>query len=170
MIKISEMTLVRTGDWDLVLNMTEHMSADILQSNRIVLAQLAARAEAMAVKHLQAQDLSWSPLSKKYLEQKMKKGLSPKIMIATSTYMQAITSQVKPNQSFAGVFRKSKEKNGSNVVDIAKLMEYGSVKLGIPARPLWKIVYAEMHKFIVREKVFARAAVGAMKKRTGGRG
>lgn len=166
------MELKKFGDWGVVTNMAKNMSSDIKHSNKIALAQIALRAEAMAVKHLRDQDLKWKPLSKKYIESKRKKGLSDKTLIATSSYMQAITSDVNQagTASSAGVFRKSKGKNGENIADIAKTMEYGSIVRNIPARPLWKPVYSEMKKWLIKMKFFASAAVEEIGKRTGGKG
>lgn len=158
------------GDWDITLNLARNMAADIRRSNRIVLAQLASRAEAMAVKFVQQQNLPWKKLSDKYLARKARQGLSTKIYIATSTLFQSITSKAWDDHSFAGIFRKQKEKNGEYVADIAKVLEYGSIKRGIPPRRLWKVVYRDMRQFLIKEKMFASSAIRQMKKRTGGKG
>lgn len=146
------------------------MAEDVNRANQIVLAQLAARAEAMAVKHLRDQDLRWKKLSKKYMDRKARQGLSTKILIATSTYFQSITSQVKGDSSFAGVFRKKKEKSGQFVADIAKVHEYGSIKRNIPPRPLWQPVYKAMKEYLVKEQLFAAETLRQWRKRTGGKG
>lgn len=158
------------GDWELVMRMARNMPDDIRRSNRIVLAQLGSRAEAMAVKFVQRQNLPWKKLSEQYLARKERQGLSTKILIATSTYFQAITSKAWDDHSFAGVFRKQKEKNGEYVADIARIHEYGSIKRGIPPRRLWKVVYRDMRQFLIKEKMFAASAIREMKKRTGGKG
>lgn len=166
------MALERFGDWDLVLNLSANMGADTLKANRIALAQIASRAEAMAVKFMRDQSLPWKALSAQYLEYKIHAGLSEKIYIATTTYFQAVTSKVYPQQlkSFAGVFRKQREKNGEFVADIAKVLEYGSVKRNIPPRRFWSVVYRDMRVFLIKEKMFAKQAVAEYKKRTRGKG
>jgi hypothetical protein len=160
------------GDWDLVMNLAKNMSGDVDNANRIALMQIAARAEAKAVKHLRDQDLKWRSLSPKYLEWKNKKGLSNKKLIATSTMMQAVTSQVNKQGtvSFAGVLRKARNKDGEVIADIAKTMEYGSIVRGIPARPLWKPVFKEMREYIAKSKIFAVETLKQWRKRTGGKG
>lgn len=166
------MGVQKFGDWDLVTNLAKNMSADTLRANKISLAQIAARAEASAVKHIRDQDLKWAPLDPKYMERKKKKGFSTKTMIRTSSYMQAVTSKVNDQgtQSFAGVTRKAKNKEGEQIADIAKTMEYGSVVQGIPARPLWKPVFSEMKKYLAQSKLFAAQTLKIFKGRTGGKG
>lgn len=158
------------GDWELAMNLAKNMESDINRANKITLMQLGSRAEAMAVKFVQQQNLPWKKLSQKYLDRKDRAGLSTKIYIATSSYFQAITSKAFKDYSFAGVFRKQKEKNGEYISDIAKVMEYGSIKQGIPPRKLWRVVYADMRKFLIKEKLFAANAIREIKKRTGGKG
>lgn len=160
------------GDWDLVLNLASNMSADIQRANKITLMQLSSRAEAMAVKHLRDQDLKWRKLNPDYAKRKASQGLSDKILIATSSMFQSVTSQVNQQgtQSFAGVLKKARNKKGVVIADIALTMEYGSVKQGIPARPLWRPVYKKMKEYLVKEQLFAANAIREMKKRTGGKG
>lgn len=166
------MNMTRFGDWDLVLNLADHLSEDVKRSNNIVLAQLGLRAEAMAVKFMRDQSLNWPKLSQKYLDAKARKGLSTKILMATTQYFQAITSQVNTTgtESFAGVFRKAKNKQGEFISDIAKTLEYGSIKRGIPPRRLWAVVYRDMRKFLIKEQLFSQQAIKEWKKRTGGKG
>jgi hypothetical protein len=166
------MPVQKFGDWELIENLARNMGADVTRANKIALAQIAARAEASAVKHIRDQDLKWAPLKPEYLARKKKKGLSNKTMIATSSYMQAVTSKVNQNgtASYAGVFRKSKNKEGEEIADIAKTMEYGSIVRGIPARPLWRPVYNEMKKYLTQTKLFAAETLRQFRKRTGGKG
>lgn len=166
------MELKKFGDWDLVLNLANNLSADVRIANKAVLAQLAARAEAMAVKFIRDQSLPWHKLSAQYLEHKQRVGLSTKIYIATSQYFQSVTSTVNNagTQSFAGIFRKAKSPNGEYVSDIAKVLEYGSIKRNIPPRRLWQVVYRDMRKYLIQEQMFATQTVKQWKKRTGGKG
>jgi hypothetical protein len=166
------MSLEKFGDWNIAMNLAANMEKDIKHSNRVALMQLASRAEAMAVKFMRDQTLPWKKLSEKYLERKERQGLSDKILIATSTYFQSITSIINSTgtKSFAGVMRKQKNKEGQYVSDIAKVLEYGSIKRGIPPRKFWTVVYRDMRKFLIAEKIFAAEAVKAMKNRTGGKG
>lgn len=166
------MALKKFGDWDLVTNLANGMSQDVMVANKIVLAQLGSRAEAMAVKFMREQNLNWKPLSKKYLAYKQRVGLSTKIYIATSQYFQAVTSTVNSSgtSSFAGVLRKQKSKDGQYISDIAKVLEYGSIKRGIPPRRFWGVVYADMRKYLIKEQLFAAETLKQWKKRTGGKG
>jgi hypothetical protein len=165
-------SMQKFGDWDLVLNLANNMSADVRNANKIVLAQLALRAEAMAVKFIRDQSLPWRKLSAQYLARKQRAGLSYKIYVATSQLFQNITSTVdsQATKSFAGIFRKVKNKEGQYVADIAKILEYGSIKRNIPPRKLWSVVFREMRKHLIREQMFAAQTVREWKKRTGGKG
>lgn len=164
--------LKKFGDWHLVSNLAKNMGADVKHANKISLMQLAARAEAKAVKHLRDQDLKWKRLSPKYAEQKKKRGLSPKTLIATSSMMQSVTSKVNQEGtvSYAGVFRKSRNKEGQLIADIAKTMEYGSIVRGIVARPLWRPVFKEMKTYLIKAQLFAAETLKQWRKRTGGKG
>lgn len=166
------MALIKFGDWAIVQNLANNLAADINRANKISLAQVALRAEGIAVKHLRDQDLRWRKLSREYLIFKMAHGLSTKILIATSSYMQSITSKVNAEgtESYAGVFRGAKSKGGDDITSIAKLHEVGSVKRNIPARPLWKPTYGEVRKWLIQSNLFAENALREMRKRTGGKG
>lgn len=162
----------KTGDWEQVLALSKGMASDIKKAQYIALGKVAARAEAMAVKFIRDQNLPWKKLSDKYLARKEREGLSSKIYVATSLYFQSITSTVNPQatKAWAGISRKAKNKDGQYVSDIAKVLEYGSIKRGIPPRKLWSVVYRDMRKFIRTSKVFQLEALNTMVKRTGGKG
>jgi len=192
--------LKKTGDWNIVHRLVNSFPEDISVGARRALIKTAAEAEARAVRHLRDQDLGWKPLSEEYLKSKIASGLSEKTLISSSQMMQAITSDIDTGgkKSYAGVFRKSfyknsgvmktpKSKNGRRknpkrnrpsessskklaISDIAKTMEYGSVKKGIPARPLWRPVYKEVREWLIKTELFSREVLDQFKRRTGGKG
>lgn len=141
------------GDWELVDKMIRNMPMAIQQGLDKSLKQVSLKAERLAVKFIQTQELKWKPLSKQYLSRKAQQGLSDKILIATSLYIQSITSKVMGNVGFAGVFRKVRTREGEILADVAKVHEYGSIKRNIPPRRLWGVVFKEMYKFLREEKV-----------------
>lgn len=147
------------GDWDLVRNMTMKMGATIDQSLKQSLMQITSRAEMMAVRFLADQSLSWQPLSKRYLDQKERKNQSNKILIATSTYFQSVTSKVSGNVGFAGVLKKERDKDGNVIADIAAVHEYGSIGRNIPPRRLWIVVFKHMRQFLVKNKMVQRNVI-----------
>lgn len=135
----------KTGDWTKAKRIARKLQKRMDNAASKTVARMALEAERMAVKLLADQPSDWDPLSEKYKKQKEKRGQSEKILIATSTYFQSITSfNVSSFIAFAGVKRSAKGEDGQIVADIAAIHEYGSKKRNIPARPLWTKVYKEM--------------------------
>jgi len=144
------------GDWDKVRQLVSQFPAEADRINKQSLMQFGLKAEGMAVKMMQSQPSDWPALKEKTLKRKLKKGQSEKTLIATSTYFQAITSRVEGHRAMAGVFRDTKYKNGKEVWSIAAIHEFGSKKMNIPARPLWKPVFVQARNWVEKEKFFAR--------------
>lgn len=155
----------KVGDWKRVGRITKTMRRDIEQINQRSLQRVALMAEGNAVKHVQNQDLNWQPLSPKYAARKQAKGLSSKILIATSTMYQAITSVVRKGVGFAGVLRTARGKNGEVLANVAATHEYGSVRNNIPARPLWHVVYQEVYTYIRQTNFFSREIINHWRRR-----
>lgn len=153
------------GNWNLVGDLVNNLHQDIKESNKIMLKRIGLEAEKRAVDHLQKQDLSWEALKPETLKRKTKKGLSEKILIATSSYFQSITSWADSQTAYAGVKRTARNKEGQEIANIAKIHEYGSKVRNIPARPLWKPVFREMIAYIRRENLFAKAFLDKVKKK-----
>lgn len=185
-------SLEKIGDWVKVRKLTRNLKADLSEVNKKSLAKVGLFAERQAVMALQRQELDWQPLSEKYLEAKKKRGESEKILIATSTYIQSITSQVggqmlrdangkfmgkaaqkmsgtklPENVVFAGVLKDVKDENGEEIANIAATLEYGSEKRNIPARPLWKVVYRRTGQWLAFTNLFAEEAYKFIVKKYG---
>lgn len=162
----------RYGDWDVTLSMAQHLHDDVTDANKVVLKNIALMAESIAVKHIRNQDLRWAPLSPRYAAWKKKNRRSYKIYISTSDFMQSVTSQVNSfgTQSVAGVFKKSRNRDGQVIADIGKMLEWGSIKKGIPARPLWRPTYEEVRRYLMANPEFANEVLKRVLARTGGKG
>jgi hypothetical protein len=141
---------------------------DINRVNNRSIQRVGLRMEAEAAKHLANQDLGWAPLSPRYLARKEKAGQSDKILIKTSTYLQSITSTVERGRVFAGVNKEAREADGQLVADIARVLEFGSLKRGIPPRPLWSVVLAETADWLRRTNYFAAEVIKELTKKYGG--
>ncbi|MEQ8822630.1 MAG: hypothetical protein RLY93_20530 [Sumerlaeia bacterium] len=102
----------------------------------------AARFERRLVLHIQNQDLPWKPLSKAYRERKLREGYSTDIYIKTSSLQQSITTSVSEDGMTAVVGAKRVAEHNGALVNVVALMEFGSVKAGIPARPLFRPAWA----------------------------
>lgn len=97
------------------------------------------------VGYIQGQKGSWKPLSKRYLEYKLKHGHSEQILIMQSILLRSVKYQkIDWSQGFVGVNRHEPKKN----YDIGWIMEYGSRDGRVPARP-----YVEPSVELVRDKV-----------------
>ena len=101
------------------------------------------KAERIAKLHISKQDLNWRALKPKYKASKIMAKLSQNILVATSSYFGSITSYVEDETAYAGVKKEAKNKEGDVLADIAKVHEYGSETMQIPARPLWKPTFEE---------------------------
>lgn len=141
------MTVKKIGNWKGAAELIDNLEHECKLAVSTSLKRFSLKAEAIAVKHLRDQDLDWSPLNPAYLRQKIKKGLSPKILIRTSSYMQSITSWVDKDTALIGVKKISRDKDGKALWNIAKLHEYGSEGGRIKARPLWKPTLKEAVKW-----------------------
>ncbi len=102
--------------------------------------------------HIDSQDLGWQKLTDKYADRKKNKGLSPDILRASNQmYSNITTHQEDDFQGAVGVKRGVKEKNGSDVTDIALIHEQPKDDgKKIPARKLWKPTFEEMKPGIVK--------------------
>jgi hypothetical protein len=127
------------------------------------LRQIGMEGERLAKEHMVNQDLGWTPLNADYLKRKTtpvkgKRRKSEKILIASSSYLQAITSVATRKQVFVGVLRGVRNDEGQEIANIARIHEYGSTKRKIPARPLWRVVAQELSGSPVTRRSFITAA------------
>jgi len=143
------------GEWDKANDMFNRFDERIAVGRKRAISKSVLFAEGTAKKHLRNQDLNWQPLKSETVERKERKGLSNKILIATSDYFQSITSFADSNQGFAGVRKRVKNRNGDPITTIAMAHEFGSTKNNIPARPLWRPTLRKTKRWMSRTKVFA---------------
>lgn len=144
--------LTKFGQWQKANRMIDNLERDIEFASKQYLMQVGIKGRDTAVEHIQKQDLNWKPLTSRYKAYKEKKKLSNKILISDSTYWQNITTFTEKDKAYIGVKRDVKDKDGNQIANIAKVLEYGSVSRNIPARPLWSPVMMEMKKWIRENK------------------
>jgi hypothetical protein len=129
------------------------------------LARFGLKAEGIAKKHINRQDLGWRPLDPATLAQKIRAGHSENILVATSSYFQSITSWVFGGQTaLAGVKRSARNEDGELLANIAAVQEFGSESAGIPARPLWKPTYEETMEWHVTNNLPSMYFMAAVSK------
>lgn len=139
------MAMQRIGDWEKVAYLISHLGEEMKKAQLQAMQRWGLKAEALAKKHIQAQDLGWTPLKPSTISAKIRKGYSENILVATSSYFQSITSWVDKDKmiAYAGVKKTAKGKDGEEIADVAATHEFGSRSGGIHARPLWQPVFAE---------------------------
>lgn len=134
------------GQWKELEDDLRGIGARLTANLQLTTAQNAEIVRKSLVKHIQNQDLHWAKLNPRYLESKRRRRLSTAILIATSEFMQSITTQMSSDKlsAFVGVLRNAKRKDGEPGVLIAELHEFGSKARNIPARPLFRPTFAEI--------------------------
>jgi len=139
------MAIKKIGQWEKVAYLVGHMGAEMKKAQLMSLKRFGLKAEGNAKSHMSKQDLGWTALKPATISAKIRKGYSENILIATSSYFQSITSWVDEAEmkTHVGVKKGAKGKDGEVLEDIAAVHEYGSRSGGIPARPLWRPVFAE---------------------------
>ena len=140
------------GNWKGIIKKLGSLEKVAVQKIRQAVGEAGEEVEAIVVKNLEEQRLPWRPLKPSYKRRKMRikgkggKRLSEKILIATGTYLENITTAVSIDglSVFVGVIRgNARYEDGTDVVDIAAIHEYGAPSRNIPARPLWKPSFEE---------------------------
>lgn len=143
----------KIGDWKGMDLITRGLKGNFDQASDKGLSQLALYAERVAVKHITSQDLKWQKLRPQTLALKARKGLSNKTLIATSDYLQSVTSFRIKKVAFAGVKKEARNKDGRKITQIAAVHEFGNND--IPARPLWRPTGQETVKWMLEKKLFS---------------
>lgn len=185
----------KVGDWDKARKLVNNLDIDIKQSQKVVLRKVGALAERFMVKWIQRQPGIWPGLNKKYLSQKVEDGYSKLMLRRTGTMINNITSEEKYPQVFVGLKRGLKyhegirqDKNGvyrntkgqyvtkkaageaaaeKEVANIAWIMEFGSEKRNIPARPFLRPTLRYMIWKISRENLFGKYLLEHLRKKYG---
>lgn len=142
------MAMIRTGDWQRVANIVANLNREAVAAYKESLMKFGLKVEALAKKHIASQDLNWQTLKPLTVARKVRKGQSEKILIATSTYFQSISSWVEGDTVYAGVKKTAYAADGiTELADIAAVLEFGSQNGAIPARPLWQPTFDEAIKW-----------------------
>lgn len=106
------------------------------------LNRVAHEAKRDLKKRITDQAFKWKPLSPKYRKWKEKEGLDTRTLIATGKYLRSIrvTSKMYGNNlSYQlGTRKDTHGPSGMPYIQLAQLMEYGSRKRKLPARPHWR--------------------------------
>ncbi|WP_338813196.1 hypothetical protein V9L05_17850 [Bernardetia sp. Wsw4-3y2] len=173
------MPVKRTGDFGKANKLLSNFVENVTKAEKNILAKVALKAEQLAVDRIKSQPSEWKRLSPAYLKRKLGiaggrlrkdgkkdrrfKNKSEKILIASSTYINSITSNVSSSLvAYAGVPKNARYDNGESVAKIATVHEYGSTKKNIPARPVWMVVKNQMENYILTSPEIPKEMKGAL--------
>lgn len=156
----------KVGKWDVAGLMTSNLKKDIPIELEVALKQVGEEGEKHMKKFIRGQLGTWLPLSPQYAQRKRNKGQSSKILLASTTMWQSITSQAVYPTVFIGVKRGKKEENGEDVANIAAIMEFGSMARNIPARPFIQPV-SDYMKLRMAGNLFGRRILEYLRKKYG---
>ena len=152
------MSLQRVGNWSAVHQITNNLKKLIDNACIVAAKRTALKGEGLAKQHIQNQDLGWTALAPATLAQKARKGYSNLIYVATSTYMQSITSWTEDTTALIGVRRGTPTDKGGDLGIVAATLEFGNSlwfssggTKGIPPRPLWQPTMRELQEWIKKE-------------------
>lgn len=154
----------KVGRWDIAGFMTGSLNKDIIASNTIVLKQIGLELEGTIVKRILSQPSEWPALNPEYLKRKVKEGKSNQMLIATSSMLNAITSNVTYPFVVAGVKRGVFNEEGEMVAEIAAIMNFGSEARNIEPRDFLTKPDRDMRKKIAGG-LFSRKLLEFLKKK-----
>jgi len=161
--------VTRFGDWDKARRLSKNLKNEIVEANKVALRQVGLKTERMVVKYIQSQPSIWHPLNETYLRRKERQGFSNLMLRKTGSYINKITSHVIDANSlvFVGLKSGTVSKEGEDLVTIGHVMEYGSEKRNVKARPHSGPVQKLMSRKIREEQLFTFYLNQQLKRRYG---
>jgi hypothetical protein len=136
------------GDWDKVESLVRNLDTMLKNANHQALQKITKEAEKRVKDHIDNQDLSWEPLSASYQNNKVRKGLSNSVLIATQDFRNAITRIITSDTGFVGIPKGKRNREGEELEMIAAVHEFGSEKRNIPKRELWQPTSQEVLQWV----------------------
>jgi hypothetical protein len=155
----------KTGDWKAVQKIINNLPKDMGDAAKEGIKLSTLKGERIAKLHLKNQDLNWRELSSNTISNKAKNKQSNKTLIATSDYMQSITSVAVGYIGFVGVKKSARNRGGEPITMIAAVHEFGVRSLNIPARPLWKPSLDELYYWMKVNNPFLKITQEKLKNR-----
>ena len=157
------MTTKLTGDWIGAIKRMGDLGENIIKNLKIATLQSAIETKDALRKHIEDQDLPWPAHTKRYAAWKARKKKSRLKWVLTGYSLDSINHKLIKDglEAFVGMLRTGKRKDGKPAAMIAAVMEYGSTKRNIKARPLFRPTFKEMKPKIVDR--YNRAIAAALK-------
>lgn len=161
----------KTGNWNKARALSKNLKSEIEIANKIALQRIGLETEKWLVKYIKSQPSTWPPLSPEYLKQKTSGNprYSELMLIRSGTYINSITSTVidPASKVFVGVKRGAQSEDGEDLIEIGAVMEFGSEKRNIKARPHFSPVNRYMRKRIVEKRLFTKHIGQVLNKKYG---
>lgn len=139
------------GDWEQVDDLLKHIDKTIMAG--AILGQKSAADKIIKIVKKNIREnggsIGWQPLSERYAARKERDGYNPDtILRMTGLYYRSINSWSNGLNYYVGVKKNVKHprkqgKSSLTLVQIANILEHGSVVRNIPARPLWLPSYKQ---------------------------
>jgi len=134
------------------------------QINRELMRQLvvdfAERTHARLTRGIKEQTFALTPLSRRYLEQKIACGYDRRILIRSGDYLNAIRVRTTARSAAVEVNPNSKTDTGIPMNTLALWLEYGTRRM--PARPHWRptALWAQYTWYAMMEREITRRVRG----------
>lgn len=90
------------------------------------------------------QKFKLTPLNPRYKKRKIAQGLDPRILLRTHDYVKNIKAKKISRWGWEIGVPQKKHYSGLRYVDLAKTLEFGSIKRHIPPRPVWGLTMVKM--------------------------
>jgi hypothetical protein len=124
---------------DQLKKVVQAFSNSLLKVTEAASIRSANRLHSYTLDVIDRQKYNWKPLSQEYKNRKRSKGLDTRILLATKEYRNAIFYNKKDDGIVVvGVPQRLHKDSGLQFNVLARIHEFGSNKVGIPARPLWR--------------------------------
>ncbi len=136
------------GDWARVTSLLGDVDDIIRVGSKRGKLAAAKKLQKIVKKHIRTSggSLGWAPLSTKTIERKDSMGYDGgRILYSSGSYYRSIKVWSKGSKVYVGVRANSRNPYSKRTIgQIARILEYGSMARGIPARPLWLPSFKEL--------------------------
>ena len=130
----------KTGQWSEVQTLLQDLKGKVEAGVQVAMMKSGLEMERFSVKAIQQQNMGWKN-SEYWTDKKKALGYSEKVLVMTSTYIQAITSFAQRKKGKftvnAGVKRGIYEDDGTEIANIAAVLEFGRKTDKTKKYPLW---------------------------------
>lgn len=134
------------------------------KETKMYLRTCAVETQKEVRRRIKQQDGKWQPLSQSHLDSKRRQGFPSAIYTMRKDYYKKIQYKVYNKASIVGFF-KGVMNSAPKPVEIAlyaRANEYGSLKINLPERPLWRPSVATI-KELMAKYPFAKNVIASVK-------